>query len=86
MNTNSGSMPRSNDQNQAEEQDEWEHVNSAFIGTDLENQLRQQAITTLVNTGPDSPLCANCYKMPHRRRTAVTAIDELRGLIEEAVS
>jgi hypothetical protein len=30
------------------------------------------------------PLCANCHRMAHRRRTAVTSIEELKALIEEA--
>jgi len=30
------------------------------------------------------PLCANCHRMAHRRRTTVTSIEELRALIEEA--
>ena len=30
------------------------------------------------------PLCANCHRMAHRRRTTVTSIDELKALIEEA--
>ena len=29
-------------------------------------------------------LCANCHRMAHRRRTAVTSIEELKALIEEA--
>jgi predicted HNH restriction endonuclease len=28
------------------------------------------------------PLCANCHRMAHRRRPAVTSIDELKALIE----
>jgi 5-methylcytosine-specific restriction protein A len=32
------------------------------------------------------PLCANCHRMAHRRRTTVTSIDELKALIEEARS
>src|SRR5215217_783509 len=30
------------------------------------------------------PLCANCHRMAHRRRTAVTSIEELRPIIENA--
>jgi 5-methylcytosine-specific restriction protein A len=30
------------------------------------------------------PLCANCHRMAHRRRTTVTSIDELKTLIEKA--
>jgi HNH endonuclease len=30
------------------------------------------------------PLCANCHRMAHRRRTSVTSIDELKALIKEA--
>ena len=30
------------------------------------------------------PLCANCHRMAHRRRTAVTSIEELRAIIENA--
>jgi predicted HNH restriction endonuclease len=32
------------------------------------------------------PLCANCHRMAHRRRTTVTSIEELKALIEEAAS
>ena len=30
------------------------------------------------------PLCANCHRMAHRRKTSVTPIDELKALIEES--
>ena len=30
------------------------------------------------------PLCANCHRMAHRRRTSLTSIDELKAMIEEA--
>lgn len=32
------------------------------------------------------PLCANCHRMAHRRRTTVTSVYELKALIEEAAS
>jgi predicted HNH restriction endonuclease len=32
------------------------------------------------------PLCANCHRMAHRRRTTVTSIEELKELIEKAKS
>jgi hypothetical protein len=32
------------------------------------------------------PLCANCHRMAHRRRTTVTSIDELRALIEASAT
>lgn len=32
------------------------------------------------------PLCANCHRMGHRRRTMVTCIEELKALIKEAAS
>ncbi|CAA9369519.1 MAG: hypothetical protein AVDCRST_MAG93-8291, partial [uncultured Chloroflexia bacterium] len=32
------------------------------------------------------PLCANCHAMAHRRRDAVTSIEELKALIEKAKS
>ena len=30
------------------------------------------------------PLCANCHAMAHRRRNAVTSIEELKELMEKA--
>src|SRR5215212_6626810 len=30
------------------------------------------------------PLCANCHRMAHRRKTSVTSIDKLKAMIEES--
>ena len=37
----------------------WKHVNSAFIGTDLEEQLRQRDVDTLVIVGLTTPHCVS---------------------------
>ena len=37
----------------------WKHVNSAFIGTDLEEHLRQNGYTTLVIVGLTTPHCVS---------------------------